>query len=197
MTTAGGNNQDIQVTPQMMVFGGAGGRSGEGRLQVDGLSIGSTIGGGGSTAYIADISNAEEVVTTNSGGLGESEVGGPALNIVPQNGGNTLQGLRPTCPACRTAGSAATTREDLEGTPGWRRRARSSSSGTSTPGVGGPIKKDALWYFVTARDEGQHRTIPGIFPNLNAGDPTKYLYVPDTTQAGARRGKLAARRASA
>src|SRR5215203_5593445 len=30
MTTTGGNNQDIQVTPQMIVFGGAGGRNGEG-----------------------------------------------------------------------------------------------------------------------------------------------------------------------
>jgi hypothetical protein len=88
MTTTGGNNQDIQVTPQMIVFGGAGGRNGEGRLMADGISIGSTIGGGGSTAYIFDISNAEEVVTTNSGGLGESEVNGPSLNVVPRTGGN-------------------------------------------------------------------------------------------------------------
>ena len=49
-------------------------------------------------------------------------------------------------------------------------------------GVGGPIKKDKVWYFVTARDEGQHRSIPGIYPNLNAGDPAKFLYVPDTTR---------------
>jgi hypothetical protein len=27
-------------------------------------------------------------------------------------------------------------------------------------GFGGPLKRDALWYFITARDEGQHRTIP-------------------------------------
>ncbi|MEO8256672.1 MAG: hypothetical protein ABI868_04925 [Acidobacteriota bacterium] len=92
MTTSGGNNQDIQVTPQMIVFGGAGGRGGEGRLTVDGITIGSTIGGGGSTAYILDISNAEEVVTTNSGGLGESEVNGPSLNVVPRTGGNSFKG---------------------------------------------------------------------------------------------------------
>ena len=56
-----------------------------------------------------------------------------------------------------------------------------------TFGVGGPIVKDRLWYYGTYRDEGQHRSIPGIFPNLNAGDPTKWEYLPDTTQAGARR----------
>ena len=49
-------------------------------------------------------------------------------------------------------------------------------------GIGGPLKKDRLWYFVTARDEGQYRSIPGIYPNLNAGDPAKFLYAPDTSR---------------
>ena len=39
-----------------------------------------------------------------------------------------------------------------------------------------------MWYYVTARDEGQHRTIPNVFPNLNAGDPAKFLYAPDRTR---------------
>ena len=98
MTTAGGNNQDIQVTPAMIVFAGAGGRGGEGRLTVDGLNIGSTVGGGGSTSLIVDISNAEEVVISNSGGLGEMEVGGPSLNVVPKTGGNSVKGSA-YCPA--------------------------------------------------------------------------------------------------
>src|SRR4029077_10569886 len=51
-----------------------------------------------------------------------------------------------------------------------------------TGGVGGPILKDRLWYYGTLRDEGQHRSIPGVFPNLNAGDPTKFTYAPDTTK---------------
>jgi hypothetical protein len=180
MTTTGGNNQDIQVTPQMVVFGGAGGRNGEGRLMADGISIGSTIGGGGSTAYIFDITNAEEVVITNSGGLGESEVNGPSLNVIPRTGGNAFKG------------SAY-----LSGVPpGWVGSNYSDelrAAGLRTPGalikqwdfdtgLGGPLRRDVLWYFVNARDEGQHRTIPGIFPNLNAGDPTKFLYAPDTTK---------------
>ncbi len=28
-------------------------------------------------------------------------------------------------------------------------------------GVGGPIKKDRMWFFGTLRDEGSHRTVPG------------------------------------
>ena len=74
------------------MFGGAGGRANEGRMQVDGLNTGAALNGGGVSTYIADISNAPEVSTTTSGGLGEAEVGGPTLSIVPKSGGNTVKG---------------------------------------------------------------------------------------------------------
>ena len=51
-----------------------------------------------------------------------------------------------------------------------------------TGGIGGPIIRDRIWYYATARDEGQHRTIPGIFPNLNAGNPNAWEYQPDTSR---------------
>ena len=76
----------------MVVFGGAGGRSNEGRLQVDGLSVGTAFNGAGVSAYVADVNNAQEVVLTASGGMGESETGGPVLNLVPKEGGNRLSG---------------------------------------------------------------------------------------------------------
>src|SRR4029078_6655536 len=76
----------------MTVFGGAGGRTNEGRMQVDGLGTGAALNGGGVSTYVADISNAQEVVTTNSGGMGEAEVGGPAMNIVPRSGVNAVKG---------------------------------------------------------------------------------------------------------
>src|SRR5262249_18782047 len=38
--TQAGANLDIQVTPGMLVFGGAGGRNNEARIQVDGLNTG-------------------------------------------------------------------------------------------------------------------------------------------------------------
>ena len=42
----------------MTVFGGAGGRANEGRMQVDGLNTGAALNGGGVSTYVADISNA-------------------------------------------------------------------------------------------------------------------------------------------
>src|SRR4051812_39298586 len=175
--TTGGGPTDVQVTPQMTVFGGAGGRNNEGRMQVDGLNTGAGLGGSGVSTYVADISNAQEVVTTTSGGLGEAEVGGPTLSIIPKSGGNRIAGnAYLSGVGGGMVGSNYT--QDLKDkgltTPG-----KLLKQWDFTYGMGGPVIKDRLWYRFAIRDEGQHRTIPNIYPNLNAGDPSKYTYAPD------------------
>jgi hypothetical protein len=149
-------------------------------MQVDGLNTGAALNGGGVSTYVADISNAQEVVTTTSGGLGEAEVGGPTLSIVPKSGGNTFKGQ--VYLSGLSSGMVATNYSDALKNAGLSTPGTLLSQWDFTGGVGGPIKKDRLWYYVTGRDEGQHRSIPGIFPNLNAGDPSKFSYVPDTTK---------------
>ncbi len=49
-------------------------------------------------------------------------------------------------------------------------------------GVGGPIVKDRLWFFAQGRHEGYQNTVPGMFANANANDPTKWTYVPDRSR---------------
>src|SRR5262249_46355342 len=49
---------------------------------------------------------------------------------------------------------------------------------------GGPIKKDRIWFFTNARTEGSTRVNANQFYNLNAGDPTKWLYAPDYSRPG-------------
>jgi len=83
---------DVQVVPGMVVFGGFGGRSNEGRVNVDGLSVGSAFNGAGVSSYIADVANAREISMSTTGGLGETEGGGPALNVLPKEGGNSVRG---------------------------------------------------------------------------------------------------------
>jgi Carboxypeptidase regulatory-like domain len=177
IVTIGGGPTDVQVTPQMTVFGGAGGRNNEGRMQVDGLNTGAGLGGSGVSTYVADISNAQEIVTTTSGGLGEAEVGGPTLSIIPKSGGNTIKG------AAYISGTGG----DMIGSnyspelqaAGLTRPGQLLKQWDFTYGQGGPFIKDRLWYHFAFRDEGQHRSIPNVFPNLNAGDPTQRLYRPD------------------
>ena len=186
--TQAGAAMDTQVVPGMVVFGGAGGRTNEGRVNVDGISVGSAFNGAGVSSYIADVGNAREVTMTTSGGLGEAEGGGPSLNIVPKEGGNSVRG------SFYTAGVT-------EGMIGSNYSEELRTRGLTTPGetrkvwdfnlgVGGPIKADRVWYFFTFRDEGSERSVPGMFANANAGDPTKWTYVADTDAPRRQRGLI-------
>ena len=192
IVTIGGGPTDVQVTPQMTVFGGAGGRNNEGRMQVDGLNTGAGLGGSGVSTYVADISNAQEVVTTTSGGLGEAEVGGPTLSIVPKSGGNTHQAAQRLSRPATGGGMVGSNYSPELQAAGLTTPGKLLKQWDFTFGMGGPIIKDRLWYHVAVRDEGQHRSIPNIFPNLNAGDPTSGSMRPIATQRSARRRELAA-----
>ena len=91
MISSNGGNNDTLLNPGMIVFGGRGGRGNEGRAQVDGLNTGASLNGGGVSGYRQDVENAQEIAITTAGGLGEAEVGGPTINIVPRTGGNTFR----------------------------------------------------------------------------------------------------------
>jgi Carboxypeptidase regulatory-like domain len=185
-TMQAGTALDIQVTPGMLVFGGAGGRSNESRIQVDGLNTGAAFNGAGVSSYVPDISNAQEIATTTSGGMGEAEVGGPSFSIVPKTGGNTFKGSFYASNV--TSGMVSDNyTDDLKArgltTPGALQKVWDYNVG-----LGGPIRKDRAWFFAQARDEGSHRTVPGMFANANFGDPTKWTYVADTSHPAVQAG---------
>ena len=92
-SVTGGSNQ-IDLMPAMRIFYSHGGRGNEGRVSVDGLSVGSAFNGGGVSGYIVDTSNSQEMQMTLSGGLGETEMGGATVNFVPKTGGNTFSRQR-------------------------------------------------------------------------------------------------------
>src|SRR4249919_2581533 len=87
-----GDPNTVQLTPGMVLFGIHGGPTTEGRLQVDGMNVGASRGGGGVSGYSVDTANVQEISFRTSGGLGEAETGGPYMNIVPKKGGNTFRG---------------------------------------------------------------------------------------------------------
>ena len=47
---------------------------------------------------------------------------------------------------------------------------------------GGPIRKDRLWYFATARAQGTSTNITSLYYNQNAGNPAAWTYVPDLSR---------------
>jgi len=72
--------------PVTVTFNMRGGPGNEGRLTLDGLSLGASLNGTGVSYTVADVPNAQEIVFSTAGLLGELEVCGSAMNLVPRQG---------------------------------------------------------------------------------------------------------------
>src|SRR5687768_5232768 len=166
--------------PATVTFAIHGGRGNEGRLQVDGVSVGAALNGSGVSYYVADVGNAQEITFTTSGGMGEAEVGGPVMSVVPRTGGNTLRG----------SFFATGANEAMQGD---NTKALVEAGALTAPvpltkiwdvngSFGGPIKKDALWYYFGIRSQGNRKYVANMYVNANAGDPNAWTYVADTSR---------------
>ena len=184
---SGGGVPNVQLSPGMVVFGGRGGRGNEGRAQVDGLNTGASLNGGGVSGYRQDVENAQEIAITTAGGLGETEVGGPTINIVPRTGGNTFRshffftGLR--------GGMQASNFSDELQAAGLRTPAKTNYIYDTSYSLGGPIMRDKIWFYFLGYYRGSENTIPGMFYNRNEWDPTKWGYVADTNRPALSGGR--------
>jgi hypothetical protein len=114
---------------------------------------------------------------TVSGGLGESQTGGPTLNIVPRTGGNSFSGQL----FGSTAGewSQGNNIDDDLRALGFTDPPAIYSAWDTSGSIGGPIKRDRVWFFASARNYGSHTDILGRYGNLNAGNPADWTYVED------------------
>ena len=159
-TVTATENKDVQTTPGRQFFSGAGGRANEGRIEVDGLSVGPPTAGGGSSSYNADVGNAQEVTQTSTGGLGESAVGGPSINILPRTGGNTFQGSVFVANVSEWMVGSNLTQELID--RGLPKSGDIESLWDYNLGMGGPIVRDRMWFFTNLRNQGSYRSIPGM-----------------------------------
>lgn len=57
-----------------------------------------------------------------------------------------------------------------------------------TSGFGGPLKKDTLWFYATARYNGYQNHVAGMYLNKNAGNPNAWAFEPDLSQQATTEG---------
>jgi hypothetical protein len=182
-----GGTRDVQTGPCACTFSShgallAGRANEEGRTLLDGLLI--SVPQGSSSNYPADTRNATELSFTVAGSLGETETGGPVLNIVPKTGANKFS----------TSLFAGVGPQWLESN-NYSQQLKDAGLTAATPftknydysgAVGGPIRQDRLWFFVSARTQGNTQYLPNIYYNRNAGDPNAWLYSPDFSRQAFR-----------
>src|SRR5439155_21536698 len=86
------DNNGLANTPTMTFFTARGGSTNEGRMAINGMVVAASFNGGGVSSLAYDAANVDEVSVTVSGGLGDTDVGGPVMNLVPKTGGNKFAG---------------------------------------------------------------------------------------------------------
>jgi hypothetical protein len=177
------DNNGINPTPTMTFFSARGGQTNEGRMTVNGLTVAAAFNGGGVSSYILDTVNSDEVSVTVSGGMGESDTGGPTMNLVPRAGGNRFAGTafynfaneKMRSNNLNAALSAPSPGPNLREVPGIINAYDSSFS------YGGPIKRDRLWFYGSVRKLNTQTAVEGIVANANAGNLARWDWVQDAS----------------
>jgi Carboxypeptidase regulatory-like domain len=165
------------ANPVMNFFTARGGRGNEGTIQIDGMNVGSAFNGGGVAGFGYDTANATEIQVTIAGGLGETDRGGPAFNMIPRTGGNNFSGTYFLSYAGEWAQASNLDAElksfGINEVPGLIKNYDTNFA------LGGPIKRDRLWFFGNARTFGSQNDVPGLYGNANAGNPNAFTYAED------------------
>jgi hypothetical protein len=171
------DNNGLAATPTMTFFSAHGGATNEGRMMINGMTVAAAFNGGGVSSLTYDTNNVDEVAITVSGGLGESETGGPSMNIVPRSGGNTFRGQA----FYNTAGKWSTGNNidaDLEAI-GLTTPPAIINAWDASASYGGPIKRDRLWFYGAVRKFSTAQQLEGVGVNAFAGDASHWDFQRD------------------
>ena len=156
-----------------------GARASDSRTLHDGINTGWA--GANSNAAVSNVAGSQEVILTTSGGLGEAETGWPGAQRHPARRRQPVQRHDVLLGRQRRACRAATTPTSCSAA-GLRSPQELKKVYDFNPMGGGRIIRDKLWFYLTYREVVAENTIPGMFFNKNAGDPTKWLVDFDTSR---------------
>ena len=149
------------------------------RTLASGVSV-QSLETGSSAQGVPNLMMYQEVTVDSSGTSAENDLGGVTINLIPREGGNTLHG----------SFVGAFANKGMQGnnfTQDLRDRGLATANGVKTiwdvnPGVGGPIMRDKVWFFATARYTGSNNYVGGMFFNANTANQAVYTFTPDTSR---------------
>ena len=162
VTGIGDVGGSYQVEPGQDVVSGGGrfhGKSGT-KVSFDGMGMENS---SGNSSYQLNAAAVEEMVMSTSGISADTNADGLVVNVIPKEGGNqfkvTLQGLY------ANSGFESDNLSDDLRARGLSTRNKTQKLFDYSAGIGGPIKKDRLWFFFAPRSWGIVRNQAGVFWN--------------------------------
>ena len=176
LADVGGTNNLQNTTFQIH-----GGRTSDTRLQLDGVRLGNT-GTGEFSNFVPDTGSTQEITVDYGAVSAEQAFGGLRIDLIPREGGNTVRGTV-FATGVNSAWQTSNLTQDLQNRglpePNEMKRAYDIN-----PSIGGPILRDKLWNYTSARWQVNQNYIAGLYYNANEGDPTKWLYQEDRGRRG-------------
>src|SRR5688500_7615995 len=171
------DNNGLNPPPTMTFFSARGGHTTEGRMTVNGLTDAQPVCSGVVSSTSLDHVTSYEISVTVSCGMGESDTGGPAMNLVPRAGGNQFRGTV----FYNNAGewSRGDNLDDELRAVGINETPGIIAAYDTSLSFGGPIKRDRLWFYGSARQLNTQTAVEGIVANANAGNPARWDWVRD------------------
>jgi hypothetical protein len=177
LADVGGTN-NLQNT----TFSIHGGRTSDTRLQLDGVRLGNVLSGGEFSNFVPDTGSTQEVAVDYAAVSAEQPFGGLRIDIIPREGGNSIRGVV-FATAVNSSWQASNLSDDLRAR-GLPEPNEMKKAWDINPSVGGPILRDKLWFYTSARWQTNQNFIAGLYYNKNEGDPTKWTYEADTSRRG-------------
>src|SRR3984957_12477427 len=185
------SNQDVGGTNIINTTGGAitahGSNGNDQRVTIDGLSTANAELAGNASNFLPNFGAVQEVAVDYSSGTAEQAYGGVRINMIPRQGGNTFKGsFFATAVNSWFQGNNYT--QDLVNR-GLKTPNSIDAESDINPGLGGPLRTDKLWFYLSGRWVHTSNFVGGIFDNLNAGDPKNFAYrIDPTNQSQGNRG---------
>jgi carboxypeptidase family protein len=170
-----GGLQGDQTGTQVSVHGGL---AGDGVSMIDGMRIGNMYLSSNLTNMSLSPLLYDEVNISFSGQIAESGTNGVLMNAIPKSGGNTFSG------SFLANGSWPALQASNEGTARLKARGAPERDSLKTlydinGAIGGPIKKDALWFYYTSRYFTNEYYMAGQYYPVN---PSAFIRTPDLSR---------------
>jgi len=184
------NNQDVGGTNIINTTGGSvtihGSNGNDQRVLIDGLSTANSELAGNASNFLPNMGSTQEVAVDYAAGTADQPFGGVRINMIPRDGGNLFKGtlfatgVGADPPNQRSGFSwqADNYTQDLKDR-GLRTPNSIKAEYDVNPGFGGPLERDALWFYFSARWVKTANYVGGMFYNKNAGIEDIWTYDPD------------------
>jgi hypothetical protein len=154
-----------------------GGAQGDKVIEMDGMRLGLLLGDTSSTGVSSNDASTQEVTVEVGASSAESTGGGVRVNIIPKEGGNAFHGSLFSNFANKAMTNSNFT-DALKAT-GVTAPDRVNRIYDSSVALGGPLKKDTLWFFTAQRFWGYQNLRADAFYEI---DPYSYKYNPDPSR---------------